>query len=126
MNRFIIICLVLFSVAIAPLSAHAVIFGFGGYNTFAVPCTCTAGAVWYVWYAPLFLDSVPVTGALAVGIPPTGLWYGYYKPLLEASWSLGKYLPGVQACWQYSGTSCVVWPTLGYVYQVGSSLVSAP
>ena len=126
MKKFIIICLFLFSMAMVPKSANAAIFGFGGYNVFAVPCTCTGGTVWYVWYAPLLFNSVPVTGALAVGIPPVGLWYSDYKPLVPGSWSLGKYFPGVQACWQYAGTTCVVWPTLGYVYQVGSSLVSAP
>lgn len=126
MNRLIIICFVLCSVVMVPVYAQAAVFGFGGYNVFAVPCTCTAGAVWYVWYAPLLLNSVPVTGALAVGIPPTSLWYSNYTPLVPTTWSLGKYLPGVQACWQYAGVTCIPWPTLGYVYQVGSSLVSAP
>ncbi|MEI6480387.1 MAG: hypothetical protein WCO12_02585 [bacterium] len=122
MKRLVTVFTLLFVLFLFPKPTNAAIFGFGGYNVFAAPCTCSAGTVWYVWYTPLFLTGVPITGAMAVGVPPVGLWYLNYDPLVPTTWSLGKYLPGVQGCWQYSGPTCVTWPTLGYVYQVGSSL----
>jgi len=96
---------------------------FGGYNLWSVPCTCSAGTVWYVWFAPLYLNSlVPMAGPMAVGVPPSTLWYANYDATVPTTWSLGKYMPGVQSCWQPAGYTCVAWPVIGHVYEVGSSL----
>jgi hypothetical protein len=104
-----------------PMAVSAFSLPFGGYNVFSAPCTCSPTVV-YVWYWP-FLPLSPVAGApMAVAIPPTGIWYQNYDPVLPTTWSLGKYFPGVQGCWQYAGTACYPWPVVGYVYQVGSSL----
>lgn len=124
MKRFIFI--LSFAVLLSfPYKSQAFV-SFGGFNLWAVPCTCSAGTVWYVWYTPLYLNSiVPTAGALAVGIPPKALWYANFDPIVPTTWSLGKFMPGVQSCLQPSGTGCSTWPVLGHVYEVGSSLPPA-
>lgn len=96
---------------------------FGGYNVWSLPCACSAGTIWYVWYAPLYINSkVPVTGALAVGVTPPNIVYRNFDSYVPTTWSLGKFMPGVQSCWQPAHSGCYVWPVLGHVYEVGSSL----
>jgi hypothetical protein len=116
-----LIYLVLATILLLPGKSEAIV-PFGGYNLWAMPCTCTAGMVWYVWYAPLLSGTVPMAGPLAVGVPPTALWFLNYDPLIPTTWSKGFYMPGVQSCWQPIGTGCAPWPVLGHVYFVGSSL----
>ncbi len=115
---FVLILVIAF---IFPDKSHA-FASFGGYNLWSVPCGCSAGTVWYVWYAPLYLNSsLPITGALAVGIPPNALWYRNFDPIAPTTWSVGKFMPGVQSCWQPSASGCSPWPVYGHVYEVGSS-----
>ncbi len=126
--KYFILTFCLGFVLLFPFRSQAVVpMPFGGYNVFAKPCLCSAGTVWYVWYAPLHLGSPapPITGAMAVGVPPSSLWYAYFDPQIPTTWSLGHYMPGVQSCWQPATHGCNPWPVLGHVYQVGSSLPGA-
>ncbi len=94
----------------------------GGFNVYTVPCACSGATVWYTWYFPLWVGGVPMSAPLAIGIPPKAIWYRWYDPVVPSTWSLGKFMPGVQSCWQPSPTGCSPWPVLGHMYEVGSSL----
>lgn len=123
MKRYFLI-LTIASVLLFPHKSQAVV-DFGGYAVWSVPCVCSGGAVWYVWYAPLRIAGVLLTGAMAVGVPPTALWFSAWDPIVPTTWSLGKFMPGVQSCWQPAAHGCYPWPVLGHVYWVGSSLPGA-
>lgn len=64
----------------------------------------------YTAFAPLFLGTVPVSGALAV--PDTPTLFPFYE-LFPSAWALGTYTPGGEACWMYAVTGCFLMPTLG-------------
>lgn len=120
MKRYIIFLGLVFAI-FTPHKTEA-FNSFGGYNVWTVPCVCSAATIYYVWYAPLYLNSIiPVAGPMAVGIPPTSLWYANFDPIIPTTWSLGKYTPGVQSCWQPDNKGCDPWPVIGHVYEVGSS-----
>lgn len=124
MKRYIILLSIVFTFSF-PHKSEAFI-PYGGYNIWTVPCVCSAAGVWYTWFTPLWLGGLPATGALAVGIPPTAVWFQWYDPVVPTTWSLGKFMPGVQSCWQPAPTGCIPWPVLGHVYEVGSSLPLSP
>ncbi|MEI8337834.1 MAG: hypothetical protein WCF92_01655 [bacterium] len=105
-------------------SAKAVLLPFGGYNYFSAPCTCSGETIWYVYYFPL-LPLLPTGGAMAVGTAATSLWYSNFDPIIETTLSMGDYIPGGEYCWQPAGDTCVLWPTIGYVWMVGSSIPGA-
>jgi len=122
MKSYIFTIIILFAFLL-PLKQSEAFVSFGAYTVWSVPCTCSGAAVWYTWQFPLFINSpIPLTGPLAMGLPPTALWYKYYDPIVPTTWSLGKFMPGVQSCWQPIGTGCAPWPVIGHVYEVGSSL----
>ncbi len=122
MKYYITVLVISFALFFPNKSNAVVPVPFGGYNVWSVPCTCSAGVVWYVWYAPLFLDmGVPMAGPMAVGVPPSSYWFLDYDPIVPTTWSLGMFVAGVQSCWQPGPTVCIPWPVLGHVYEVGSS-----
>lgn len=103
-------------------SVFAVGLPFGGRVVFALPCTCSANL--WVYFAPLSPSPpLPPTGALVYSPYLTRL-YSYFAIGTPASWELGDYVPGVQACFQYVGTSCVPIPAYGLMGKVGTGLPS--
>ena len=123
---FILIAIILCMILL-PIRSSKAFVSFGGYTIWSVPCVCSGAAVWYTWFFPLYINSgIPLAGPLAVGIPPTAMWFKWYDPLIPTTWSLGKFMPWVQSCWQPAPTGCYPWPVYGHVYEVGSSLPLTP
>ncbi len=71
---------------------------FGGYDLWEFPCTCTAGALFFHLFVPLFFNELPVEGVLAAPSAPVAFSVYYLHP---ESWALGIELPG-------GGTGCLV------------------
>lgn len=96
---------------------------FGGLSSYSVPCTCSGNVA--VWFSPLFLGSIPAAGFIVYS-PSSTFQYSNYNAGVPRVWHLGSYLPGVQACYIYVpvswGVSCVPFPTLGLMSQVGTGL----
>ncbi len=92
---------------------------FGGLAIFTIPCTCSA-ATWD-WFAPLFLAAVPVTGPVTY-VPYATVPFANYTPELPGIGYLGAYMPGIPACWQYLGVTCVLMPSVGAMAFVGTGL----
>jgi uncharacterized UBP type Zn finger protein len=44
-----------------------------------------------------------------------------YQPRLAVN-ALGNYVPGGGVCLIYAGNSCYVFPTIGYMFNLGTSL----
>jgi hypothetical protein len=87
---------------------------FGGLDDFTVPCTCTAGALFWHFFAPLYLStSIPLTGAFAA--PPTPVAFSNYN-LRPSVWALGTYVPaGGAACFIGVTPYCIPLPNLGLI-----------
>lgn len=139
MKKYLIIILFLF--AFLPKTSYA-LGSFGGYNLWTVPCACSGATIWYTWYAPLFINSpIPITGPLTIGLPspdpianstpyvvpepPLTVYKMIYDPLVPTTQALGKFVPGLQMCWQPAETGCKPWPVYGHIYLVGSSIPGA-
>lgn len=108
--------------SVSPLQAQAISLfpPFGGFVNFTVPCLCN-GALW-IYFTPLYLSPIPVTGALTY-MPGTSQLYEGYLIGLPATWELGDYNPlGAMSCIQYVGIACVPVPSLGMMMQVGTSV----
>lgn len=88
-------------------SQAAIGMHFGGLDVAETYCTCSAN--FWIWFAPLYFTSVPVTGALVY--EPFSIGYSYYVPF-PSTWVLGTFIPGVQTCWMYAGYFC--FPMLNY------------
>ncbi len=82
-----------------PSISHAQV-DFGGLVVAEIPCTCSPFTL--QWFAPLYIDIAPLTGALSA--PDTPYLYPYYYSF-PSTWVLGFFTPGVQACWMW------VWAT---------------
>ena len=93
-------------------------FQFGGLTSFSITCTCSA-ALW-VWYTPLWLGPIMMTGPMVYAPYGTLLWSNYSIGV-PSRWALGSYTPGVQSCWMYAGFFCFPLPTIGHMIQVGTS-----
>ncbi len=110
------------SLVLLPSLAFATVpplLDFGGFALFTVPCTCSA-TEWH-WFAPLFLAAVPVTGPM-VYVPYATVPFANYTPYLPGIEYKGAYMPGVQACWQYAGVTCVPMPAVGAMAFTGTGL----
>ncbi len=120
MKRFI---LVLFAVVTLgfPIATFAQVPGspFGGFVNFSIPCTCS-GTLW-VYFTPLYLSNVPITGPLVYS-PFSTILFAQYAIGVPSTWELGGYIPGVQACWIVCGPACCPLPSLGLMTKVGTGL----
>jgi hypothetical protein len=113
------------SMFIFPTRSHALIppmVQFGGLANFTIPCTCSANL--WVYFTPLYLSAVPMTGPL-VYTPYATLPFEYFLSGLPGVWHLGSFIPGVQTCWFYIGIACIPIPSLGMMSMVGTSLPGA-
>jgi hypothetical protein len=109
----ILICVAVF---VAPLTTHALLPDFGGRSVSLWPCTCS-GAIW-LWFVPLHLQGVPVTGPMT--FYPATLQFSDYLGGAPGIEYLGKYVPGVQACWIYAGYFCFPLPSVGVMAVIGT------
>lgn len=112
-SRFVVV-LVLAIALLAPSPKKAEAFGlpFGGLITSMTYCTCS--------FNFLVALSLPRPG-LYVYSPYSTLLFMDYAPL-PGSWLLGRFIPGVQACWMYAGLTCFPVPNLGTIIATGTSL----
>ena len=110
MKKNLFVSLLFFSAAVFPSATHAQT-PFGGLDVFTMPCTCGFAYNYHV-FAPLYLSSVPITGAFAALVTPTIYSYHVLHP---GAWALGSFTPGVQACWMWAGHFCYPLPTLGTI-----------
>ena len=98
---------------------------FGGLVSYTIPCTCPSsiGNLW-IWFTPLYLGApVPATGSL-VYVPYSSRLFAWFNIGIPATWHLGSYHPGVQACWMIippPGVGCFPLPSAGVITQVGTS-----
>jgi len=107
---------------IVPLRADALVppmMPFGGWPSIFYPCTCSF-SLW-VWFTPLYLTSIPLTGPL-VYTPYATLPYPNFLVSIPGIPHLGAYIPGVQACWMYVGVACIPLPSIGVMGFVGTGL----
>ena len=114
-----LIVLIVVSFSTLPFTAKAIGFTpFGGFVVSMLPCTCS-GNFW-LQMSPFFF---PTPGAGALVYQPGGtIVYAHYVIPVPGVWLLGDYTPGVQACYQYVGVSCVPIPSFGVIHQTGTSL----
>ena len=102
-----------------PTKSKAIGLGFGGYVNVVLPCTCS-GNFW-VYMTPLFLSSVPISGAMVWQPGGTIPYANFVIPQVPTTWLLGDYVPGAGICLMYAGVTCVPIPAVGMINQVGSS-----
>lgn len=121
---FIFLCVTIFlSFSLQQTRANALIERqFGGKAIMTIPCTCSLPN-FAIWFTPLYLGG-PVVSAGPLVYSPSTITHEIYAPGTPMAWHLGKYLPGVQACFIYVGVACVPLPTLGLITRVGMGLPS--
>jgi hypothetical protein len=105
----------------ALVSAQTLPFGGLVVNTTVCTCPATAGNL-LITFAPFWFGAsdVPSGGSL-VYIPWLSKLYAWFEIGVPGTYHLGSYVPGIQACWMYSGNSCFPLPSMGVIYQVGTS-----
>lgn len=99
----------------------AVLPSYGGFEVFAIPCTCTAGLMAWHFYAPFYYNtSVPIAGALV------GFWYTALPSytIRPGQYQLGTFTPGAGVCLIGVPPYCYTLPGYGFInpLQTGSSL----
>lgn len=116
-----LVCLFYF-VDTRPVAAQGL--PFGGLVSYTVACTCpgSIGNLW-IWFTPMWFGQVPATGSL-VYVPYTSRLYAWYEIGVPATYHLGLYVPGVQACWMLLPTTpptCAPLASAGVITMVGTS-----
>jgi hypothetical protein len=93
----------------------APITNFGGVISYAMPCPCSANWVLFI------LDK---RGAILPLIyqPGVSLLYMMYQPRPVVN-TLGSFVPGGVCS---TGKKCIPYPTLGTIFQMGTSMTIAP
>ena len=110
--------LILFVVLLFPSLARSQELPFGGLVTSFFPCTCSFTLM--VWFTPLYLGGdIALSGPLVYS-PYSTIPYSNFLIGVPGTWELGSYIPGVQACWMYYGTTCAPFPTIGIMTKVGT------
>jgi hypothetical protein len=121
----LILILVLFTFTFASPVAAQSLMQFGGWVSFVFYCACSNS--WLVSYMPPYPLTYPwVTRQLV--LTPTTILHAYTQFLtipVITSWHLGQFVPGVQMCW-IPGTPCIVVPSDGAIFRVGSSFPGWP
>jgi hypothetical protein len=102
---------------VTPVQAQAGL-PFGGFSYFVFYCTCSGGIA--VHFTDLTIP--PMTGGLPLLFQP-GISFLYpfgqiYRP---GVWILGLWTPG-SICLYFAGKGCSVWPTVGTMMFVGTSM----
>jgi hypothetical protein len=101
-----------------PTTSYAVLLGFGGLQTLAIPCTCSPFI--QVYFAPMYPNPpFPFAGSLDYGLGT--ITHPYFLVGVPSKWGLGQYIPGVIACWDYAGVACVPRPSWGLMFRIGTS-----
>ena len=120
MNKILISFLILVSVLMPLSSAYALPgFSYGGRTIFFFPCACSFNLYLWLWpFYPYFVYS----GA-PISLPPfhLALRHMNWLPELPGSSQVGKFLWGVQSCWEWVGEACVPLPTVGIIIETGSA-----
>jgi hypothetical protein len=125
----ILVCLL---IVMVPSSVSAVAyanpgtgFGFGGWVSFFIPCTCSAGL--WIFFTPLFLSGspTPIVGSLTY-TPGVSDLYPLYSIAVPTSWELGDYVPGAQTCLTGVPPACVPLLAIGLMNRVGTSAPGFP
>jgi len=113
--------LVIASVIFSPIKKAEAASGlaFGGLVSFVTICTCSAAEA--IWFTPLWLGNVPVTGYM-VYQPATTFLYPGYMIGVPGAWHLGTYTPAVQACYMTVPDACIVLPSYGVIQSTGTSV----
>lgn len=83
---------------------------FGGFEVAIGYCGCSGQSLH--WFAPLYFDDIPITGALTYPIGTPTTFAGFLRP---GAWALGLHSSGEQACWAWSGKFCFLVPSLGAI-----------
>ena len=99
-----------------PFRSYAAVnlFNFGGYITYVYPCTCSPPILWILVIGPK-----PGAFVYIPGVSVSYMWYMLYPSVATK----GNYLPSIGQCWMYAGVTCVLWPSIGQITQIGTSLV---
>lgn len=104
-----------FFFATAKQSEAAIGLAFGGRIVGMTVCTCSPAIALFVAGA---ITRPPGFYALPAGAR-TYAMYQFHPP----SWIKGKYIPGVQSCLMYYGTTCAPLPdVVGTIIMAGTSL----
>lgn len=90
---------------------------FGGLSTFVFYCTCSGNI------ALTITDLAVPTGGVKNLIyePGATTLYQFYQIYREGVWTLGLWSPG-GVCTYYVGKGCMVYPTVGTMTMVGTSM----
>ena len=107
-----------------PAPANALVpplLQYGGFNSFSIPCTCSEDVFWS-FYTPLYLSSVPMFGPISYVGGASWLFAEYIPPIESESWYTGAYIPGIPACWMYAGYFCFPLKEIGVTSFTGTSL----
>src|ERR1035437_8054732 len=87
-----LIALVLFFLPYRNVNAQ-VTPGFGGLQTFNVPCTGSVPGTFWIWLTPLFYDSpLPITGP-RVYTPAFSIFFMFYEIAGPLPGKLGDFVP---------------------------------
>ncbi len=104
-----------------PSVSHAQLPGFGGFTIFDIPCTCSGTL--YVWYTPLWLGGILLSGPMVYS-PFSTLLFAYYMIGVPGTWALGNYVPAAPSCWMIvpapTGVACIPWPAIGTMFFTGT------
>ena len=105
-----------------PSHTQAVGKGFGGLVTGLTYCTCSPDPTYWMWFFPLYFNSIPLTGPLTYTLGTAQVFSNYIIPA-PGVWLLGEYLPVGNMCWMQASYFCFPLPALGMISPyVGTSL----
>lgn len=108
--------LLIITMFLGPINTWAMtITNFGGVITYAMPCPCSANWVLFI------LDKRGVILPL-IYQPGVSLLYQMYQPRPVVN-TLGSFVPGGVCS---TGAKCIPYPTLGTIFQMGTSMLITP
>lgn len=99
------------------MASKAAPTNFGGQIVGMVPCTCNLIPSWTLYVRDVRYQT-PLPLVYYKGVT---FLHKMYQPRPGVN-DLGNYIPGAGVCLIQGGNTCYVWPTIGYMFNLGTSM----
>ncbi len=110
--------LIVLTIFLDPVNTKAAtITNFGGQIVGMITCTCNVIPSWVLYVRDVRYQA-PLPLVYYTGVT---ILHKMYQPRPAVN-SLGNYVPGAGICLIYSGNSCFTLPSIGYMFNLGTSM----